>query len=208
MKGKPKLLLVIALILAAIALYLAVFFIVRGVPEGSYVRASAIGAPTWHFQLEEDITDMYVRHSYYKDGEFITYGEGRCDTDRLLSYSLDIGWKDVALREFYMETTARFTPSFRHFASTYSFGTKNEGLWTMRLYNQFPDIEAEYRFSALCSTTPIPVKKGVPITLMNIAFGDCAPFEMDRELALNPAHLTDLLENDVGNRIIIEAYFE
>ena len=208
MKGKPKPLLVIALILAAIALYLAVFFIVRGVPEGSYVRASAMGAPTWHFQLEEDVTDMYVRHSFYKDGELITYSEGRCDTDRLLSYSLDIGWKDVALREFYMEETARFTPSLRHFASTYSFGTKNEGLWTMRLYNQFPDVEAEYRFSALRSTSPIPVKKGVPITLMNIAFGDCAPFEMDRELALNPAHLTDLLEGDVGNRIIIEAYFE
>ena len=208
MKGKPKPLLVIALILAAIALYLAVFFIVRGVPEGSYVRASATGAPTWHFQLEEDVTDMYVRHSYYKDGEFITYGEGRCDTDRLLSYSIDIGWKDVALREFYMETTARFTPSFRHFASTYSFGTKNEGLWTMQLYNQFPDVEAEYHFSALRSSSPIPVKKGVPITLMNIAFGDCAPVEMDRELALNPAHLTDLLEDDVGNRIVIEASFE
>ena len=208
MKRKPKPLLVIALILAAIALYLAVFFIVRGVPEGSYVRASATGAPTWHFQLEEDVTDMYVRHSYYKDGEFITYGEGHYDTDRLLSYSIDIGWKDVALREFYMETTARFTPSLRHFASTYSFGTKQEGLLTMRLYNQFPDVEAEYHFSALRSTTPIPVKKGTPITLMNIAFGDCAPFEMDRELALNPAHLTDLLEGDVGNRIVIEAYFE
>ena len=208
MKGKPKPLLVIALILAAIALYLAVFFIVRGVPEGSYVRASATGAPTWHFQLEEDVTDMYVRHSYYKDGEFITYGESRCDTDRLLSYSIDIGWKDVALREFYMEETARFAPSFCHFASTYSFGTKQEGLLTMRLYNQFPDIESEYHFSALRSTTPIPVKKGVPITLMNIAFGDCVPFEMDRELALNPAHLTDLLEGDVGNRIVIEACFE
>ena len=119
MKGKPNPLLVIALILAAIALYLAVFFIVRGVPEGSYVRASAMGAPTWHFQLEEDVTYLYVRHSYYKDGEFITYGESRYDTDRLLSYSTDIGWKDVALREFYMETTARFTPSFRHFASTW-----------------------------------------------------------------------------------------
>ena len=208
MKGKPKPLLVIALILAAIALYLAVFFIVRGVPEGSYVRASAMGAPTWHFQLEEDVTDMYVRHSYYKDGEFITYGEGRYDTDRLLSYSIDIGWEDVSLRHFRMEETARFTPSFRHFASTYSFGTKQEGLLTMRLYNQFPDIEAEYRFSALRSTSPIPVKKDVPITLMNIAFGDCAPFELDRELALNPAHLTDLLEDDVGNRIVIEAYFE
>ena len=208
MKGKPKPLLVIALILAAIALYLAVFFIVRGVPEGSYVRASAMGAPTWHFQLEEDVTYLYVRHNYYKDGEFITYGEGRYDTDRLLSYSLDIGWEDVSLRHFRMEETARFTPSLRHFAWTYSFGTKEKQQTTMVLHNQFPDIESEYHFSALRSTTPIPVKKGVPITLMNIAFGDCVPFELDRELALNPAHLTDLLEGDVGNRIIIEAYFE
>ena len=206
MKGKPKPLLAIALILAAIALYLAVFFIVRGVPEGSYVRASAMGAPTWHFQLEEDVTYMYVRHNYYKDGEFITYGEGRYDTDRLLSYSIDIGWKDVSLRHFRMEETARFTPSLRHFAWTYSFGTKEKQQTTMVLHNQFPDIEAEYRFSALRSTTPIPVKKGVPITLMNIAFGDCVPFELDTELA--PALLTDLLENDVGNRIVIEAYFE
>ena len=52
------------------------------------------------------------------------------------------------------------------------------------------------------------MKKGVPITLMNIAFGDCAPFELDRELALNPAHLPDLLEGEVGNRIVIEAYLE
>ena len=59
MKGKTKPLLVIALILAAIALYLAVFFIVRGVPEGSYVRASAMGAPTWHFQLEEDCCNSF-----------------------------------------------------------------------------------------------------------------------------------------------------
>ncbi len=208
MKGKPKPLLVIALTLAAIALYMTVFFIVRGVPEGSYVRTSGMGAPTWHFQLEEDITDMYVRHSYYKDGEFITYGESRYDTDRLLSYSLDIGWKDVSLREFYMDTTARYTPSLRHFAGTYSFGTKQEGLLTMSLYNQFPDIESEYRFSALRSTMPISVKEGVPIMLMNIAFGDCTPFEVDSELARNPAHLAELLENDVGNRIIIEAYFE
>ena len=208
MKGKPKPLLVIALILAAIALYLAVFFIVRGVPEGSYVRASAMGAPTWHFQLEEDITDMYVRHNYYKDGEFITYGEGRYDTDRLLSYSIDIGWEDVSLRHFRMEETAKFTPSLRHFAWTYSFGAKEKQQTTMVLHNQFPDIEAEYHFSALRSTSPIPVKKGVPITLMNIAFGDCAPFEVDTEFARNPAHLTDLLEGDVGNRIVIEAYFE
>ncbi|MBQ3548738.1 MAG: hypothetical protein IJA33_02535 [Oscillospiraceae bacterium] len=208
MKGKPKPLLVIALILAAIVLYLAVFFIVRGVPEGSYVRTSGMGAPTWHFQLEEDITDMYVRHSYYKDGEFITYGEGRYDTDRLLSYSLDIGWEDVSLRHFRMEETAKFTPSLRHFAWTYSFGTKEKQQTTMVLHNQFPDIEAEYHFSALRSSSPIPVKKGVPITLMNIAFGDCVPFELDRDLALNPAHLADLLEDDVGNRIVIEAYFE
>ena len=208
MKGKPKPLLVIALILAAIVLYLAVFFIVRGVPEGSYVRTSGMGAPTWHFQLEEDITDMYVRHSYYKDGEFITYGEGRYDTDRLLSYSLDIGWEDVSLRHFRMEETAKFTPSLRHFAWTYSFGTKEKQQTTMVLHNQFPDIEAEYHFSALRSSSPIPVKKGVPITLMNIAFGDCVPFELDRDLALNPAHLADLLEDDVGNRIVIEAYIE
>lgn len=208
MKGKPKPLLVIALILAAIALYMTVFFIVRGVPEGSYVRTLGMGAPTWHFQLEEDITDMYVRHSYYKDGEFITYGESRYDTDRLLSYSLDIGWKDVALRKFYMDTTARYTPSLRHFAGTYNFGTKQEGLLTMSLYNQFPDIESEYHFSALRSAMPITVKKGVPIMLMNIAFGDCTPFEMDSKLALNPAHLAELLENDVGNRIVIKAYFE
>ena len=208
MKEKPKPLLVIALILAAIALYLAVFFIVRGVPEGSYVRASAMGAPTWHFQLEEDVTDMYVRHSYYKDGEFITYGEGRYDTDRLLSYSIDIGWEDVSLRHFRMEETAKFTPSLRHFAWTYSFGAKEKQQTTMVLHNQFPDIESEYHFSALRSSSPIPVKKGVPITLMNIAFGDCTPFEVDTEFARNPAHLTDLLENDVGNRIIIEAYFE
>lgn len=208
MKGKTKPLLFIALILAAIALYMAVFFIVRGVPKGSYVRTSGTGAPTWHFQLEEDITDMYVRHSFYKDGELLTYSEGRYDTDRLLSYSLDIGWKDVALREFYMETTARYTPSLRHFAGTYSFGTKDEGLWTMRLYNQFPDIASEYHFSALRSAMPITVKEGVPIMLMNIAFGDCTPFEVNTELARNPAHLADLLENDVGNRIIIEAYFE
>lgn len=208
MKEKPKPLLVIALILAAIALYMAVFFIVRGVPKGSYVRTSGMGAPTWHFQLEEDITDMYVRHSYYKDGELLTYSESRYDTDRLLSYSIDIGWKDVALREFYMETTARYTPSLRHFAETYSFGAKNEGLWTMRLYNQFPDIESEYHFSALRSAMPTTVKEGVPIMLMNIDFGNCTPFEVDSELALNPAHLASLMENDVGNRIIIEAYFE
>lgn len=208
MKGKTKPLLVIALILAAIALYMAVFFIVRGVPKGSYVRTSGMGAPTWHFQLEEDITDMYVRHSYYKDGEFITYGEGRYDTDRLLSYSIDIGWEDVSLRHFRMEETARFTPSLRHFAWTYSFGTKEKQQTTMVLHNQFPDIESEYHFSALRSAMPITVKEGVPIMLMNIAFGDCTPFEVDTELARNPAHLANLLENDVGNRIIIEAYFE
>ncbi len=210
MTVKKKVTWILAVALSA-AVFAIVFFSVRGIPDGSYIRASGIrnGAPQWRFHLTEEITDVYIRTSYYKDGEFvIDASDIREDADRFLSLSLLPSWENELLREFRLDMRTTHKPSLVQFAWTYSFGMRSESWHIMSLTNRFPDVGSQYQWSWLQAREPIAVKKGSTIMLMNIAFDDCPVIDLGRDYIKNPAPLSTLLEGDKGDRIIIEVYFE
>lgn len=208
---KPQTKAAAVFLVAVIAIFAAVFAFAGSLPIGeSYMRSSSIGtgAPAWRFHLEEDITAVYIRHSYYKDGEFLTYSESREDADRLLSLSFMPSWENVSERKLRLEEHVTYKPSFLQFASTYSFGTKQEGIWTMLLNTHFPNVDSNYGWSWLQTREPISIKKGETVILMNIAFGDAVVFGLSEGLGTNPELIPALMKEDTGYRIIFEAYFE
>ena len=208
---KPQIKAAAIFLVACITIFAVVFTFTGAVPVGeSYIRNSTAGgrSPAWQFYLEEDITDVYIRTSLYKDGEFVIYSDKRENADSLLSLRLEPYWGDREKGEFRFDFHYEYKPNLLLFASEYTFGTKDDGWYTMSLKERFPDIAEDYTCSWLQGREAITFEKGDSVMLMNIAFGDNATLIFDGDLAKNPGLISSTMDNDEDVRIIVEAYFE
>lgn len=205
---KPQTKTAAVFLVAVIAIFAAVFAFAGSLPLGeSSIRHSAarMNIPAWRFHFTEDITDVYIRVYYYRDGESVIISDCREDAKYLRGITLDVGWEDIAENKFRIDTHYTKKPHWGLFAAGYGLHLEEDTQLITDL-----DGKLGEGFEAACTSwsnlqlrEPLVIKKGDSVPLMGIYFGDIHFMTNPIDKKLPPD-----IEKKLTSYIIIDAYFE
>lgn len=183
---------------AVIVIFAAVFTFAGSLPMGSYMRDSSAGHMpfAYRFHYDKNITQATLLFTTYQDGVLVAQEKQAFDAKDFRGIRLVPEYDGDAF-----VLTYRYSGAFGEEEKTYLL---EEDIWN-----------SQVSWGGRANREILPIDAGNTVELMHYNFGktiDWETFELGQEIVEHTPDdgrdITDILQHDLGRRIIIEVHFE